>query len=362
MTRPPLLHIRSIEILGWFVAMGATLGCQSSVYTPQNLPPELLAHRSAATSDIDLTRLARFATPSEQIFVGDVLDVSIVTGLETRPLSIWSLRVAEDGSVNVPLVRQVQVAGLELTEAEQSIRLASIERGLYRDPHVSVLLNQRRTYRVMVVGAVEEPGAYDLPASSCDMLTAIVAAGGLSESASTKVELTTPSMPTQGGTTELTQQVSFFTESGPSMGQQRRARFDLTDLEAGRGGVPLEDGAVVMVLDREPETIHVMGLVNNPDRFEMEEDEVVRVLDAIAMAGGRTLQLADKVRVIRQSPVSDAPAVIDISLRKAKTDPRANLVLAPGDVVSIEETPLTFTVETLRDFVRFGFSSAVPGL
>jgi len=262
----------------------------------------------------------------------------------------------------VPLVHRVSVVGLKMTDAEQAIRRASIERGLYRDPHVSVLLNQRRTYRVTVVGAVEEPGSYNLPASNCDLLAAIIAAGGLSETASTKVELTTPGSPDEAASTELTQPVSFFAESGRSMRQQRRARFDLADLESGRGGIPLDDGAVVMVLEREPETIHVMGLVRNPNRFEMEDDEVVRVLDAIAMAGGRTLQLADKVRVIRQSPVGDAPAVIDLSLRKAKTDPRTNLVLAPGDVVSVEETPLTFTVETLRDLVRFGFSSALPGL
>jgi hypothetical protein len=36
--------------------------------------------------------------------------------------------------------------------------------------------------------------------------------------------------------------------------------------------------------------------------------------------------------------------------------------LAPGDVVSVEETPLTFTVGTIQSFVRFGFSSAIPGL
>jgi hypothetical protein len=37
------------------------------------------------------------------------------------------------------------------------------------------------------------------------------------------------------------------------------------------------------------------------------------------------------------------------------------LLLAAGDVVSIEETPLTFTVGTIQSFVRFGFTSAIPG-
>ena len=49
-------------------------------------------------------------------------------------------------------------------------------------------------------------------------------------------------------------------------------------------------------------------------------------------------------------------------MREAKRGGAANLLLAPGDVVSVEETPLTFTVSTIQNFIRFGFSAAIPGL
>ena len=39
-----------------------------------------------------------------------------------------------------------------------------------------------------------------------------------------------------------------------------------------------------------------------------------------------------------------------------------NIRLAAGDVVSVEETPTTFVVGTIREFVGFGFSAAIPGL
>jgi polysaccharide biosynthesis/export protein len=58
----------------------------------------------------------------------------------------------------------------------------------------------------------------------------------------------------------------------------------------------------------------------------------------------------------------EEPVVIECSIRAAKRGGNANLVLAPGDVVSVEETPLTFTVGTIQNFVRFGFSSAIPGI
>jgi polysaccharide export outer membrane protein len=68
------------------------------------------------------------------------------------------------------------------------------------------------------------------------------------------------------------------------------------------------------------------------------------------------------VQVIRQSPWSDEPIVIQSSVRDAKSNSMANLRLAPGDIVSVEETPTTLVVGTIREFVRFGFTSAIPGL
>ena len=52
--------------------------------------------------------------------------------------------------------------------------------------------------------------------------------------------------------------------------------------------------------------------------------------------------------------------MIDVSVRDAKADGDANLRLAPGDLVSVEETPVTAVLDTLKSFIRFGVSSSVP--
>jgi hypothetical protein len=56
------------------------------------------------------------------------------------------------------------------------------------------------------------------------------------------------------------------------------------------------------------------------------------------------------------------PVVIAVSVKRAKRLGKENLVLAPGDIVVVEETPITMAVETVRGFIRFGFNSAIPGL
>ena len=53
-------------------------------------------------------------------------------------------------------------------------------------------MQQRQKIVVRVVGAVEKPGVYDLPSAGSDLLSAIVAAGGLADNAGTLVELRHP--------------------------------------------------------------------------------------------------------------------------------------------------------------------------
>ena len=52
--------------------------------------------------------------------------------------------------------------------------------------------------------------------------------------------------------------------------------------------------------------------------------------------------------------------MIEASIRDAKGDGASNLRIAAGDVISVEETPLTFALGTIQTFFRFGFSAALP--
>ena len=128
-----------------------------------------------------------------------------------------------------------------------------------------------------------------------------------------------------------------------------------------RKSLRLVNGSVVMVMRKPTRTVQVIGLVNKPNEIEMPRNKDLRLLDALAQAGDRTLQLADKVCIIRQGSAADQPVVIEASIKEAKRGGAANLRLADGDVVSVEETPLTFTIDMLRSFIRFGFTGTIPG-
>lgn len=354
--------------------LGAALlinGCRTaSDYRATDLPLELRAARVAPPSAIDLSNIARHSINADLIYPGDVIQVTVATGLEEIEPQSWPIRVTDEGDANIPLVGPVRVAGLTLTDAESEIYRQSVDREIYRDPHVAVLMQQRRSIKVRVVGAVETPGVYDLPAAGSDLLAAIVAAGGLTDKAGTIVELRHPnsSQAYLNGPPKEGVMLASFVES-PDV-PRRTTRVDLTDRspETQQADLHVEDGTVVMVYEKARRSISVIGLVRQPDSYELPMDEPVRVLDALAMAGGVTVSMADDVRVIRQSPDEQTssndesdPTVIRVSIRQAKQNGDENLVLMPGDVVSVEETPSTFVVETIRSFIRFGFSSAIPG-
>jgi polysaccharide export outer membrane protein len=364
---------------GIALALTAALGgCGfgGHVYHPSNLPAELAVARSENAQTIDLSKLATYSVSNELIDRGDVLEVSISAGYGNEKVDTMPVRVGEDGIANVPIVGQLPLAGLEMQGAEHAIAAAGVERGLYRNPSVTVTMKKRRTNKITVIGAVEKPGVYELPRGASTLLSAIVAADGLSKEAGTNVEIRrtgqgavgSPPQPPQDKVAERTHQLTGYTPQGPDLGAPAEAHAQLAsyriDLVAaakqGDGGQPLSDGDVVMIERRDPKPVHVIGLVTKPGQFELPVNQDLHVLDVIAMAGGLNNNVADKVHVIRHVAGTDQPAVIELSLREAKRSGTGNLRLGPGDVVSVEDTPVTVFVDTIRTFFRVGFSSALP--
>ncbi|MBN1854826.1 MAG: polysaccharide biosynthesis/export family protein [Pirellulales bacterium] len=318
-------------------------------------------------ANIDLSQFSTPSEPSSIIGPGDVIKVTLATGYEEKALESILVRVNDQGIANIPLVGEVAVAGMDPAEAEQRIASTSIERGIFQQPHVTVLIEHKKTYRVTVVGAVEEPGVVQLDRSSCDLLGALARAGGLTKEAGSELIIhrqTPMDGPVAQGRPDPStgiQPARFSEFDPPQLPAASSQKINLRDLtKDGLASYQLGDGDVVMVYKDEPRFVHVMGLVRDPKQIEILPQQNIRILDAIAIAGGRTMQLADKVKVIRQIPDQPEPIVIDVSIRDAKRNSRSNLILAPEDVVTVEETPVTFVLGAFQNLVRIGISGTSP--
>jgi polysaccharide export outer membrane protein len=231
-------------------------------------------------------------------------------------------------------------------------------------------MEKKRVNRITVVGAVSKPGVYELPRGSSDLLAAIVAAGGLAEDAGIDVDVRSPARrgrqahppaPSADRTANAAavQPAAYHTASADQPARSVRINLVSATL-AGGEDLRLRDGDVVSVTKRDPMPLQVLGLVRKPGRYEMPPNQELRVLDAIALAGGISSSVADEIIVIRRTPDHPDAAVIKVSLSQAKADGAENIVLASGDVISVEQTVATVALDAIKNFVRIGLSSRIP--
>jgi polysaccharide biosynthesis/export protein VpsN len=94
-------------------------------------------------------------TSNTTIGVGDVFEMRIVRE-ENLPTSFT---VAPDGTVDLPYIKRVQVAGLEPQKIAEIVRNRLIEQDYLTDPIVSVSVKEYNSKRVEVLGEVARPGS-----------------------------------------------------------------------------------------------------------------------------------------------------------------------------------------------------------
>jgi polysaccharide export outer membrane protein len=112
----------------------------------------------------------------------DVVQVSIYqeADLDAR------VRIARDGSVTLPLLGDVKLAGLTVEEATGFIR-DKFKDGYLVNPQVSVTITEYAKRRFTILGKVQRPGTYEMPdEQTVTLLQAVAAAGGYAGSAREK--------------------------------------------------------------------------------------------------------------------------------------------------------------------------------
>jgi protein involved in polysaccharide export with SLBB domain len=110
---------------------------------------------------------------STTIGSGDLFSLTIV-GEDKLPKEF---RVAPDGSVDLPYIHRVQVAGLEPQEIAALVRKKLVEGDVLRDPSVAVDVKEYNSKRVVVLGQVQKPGSFPLT-PGFTLIQAISQAGG----------------------------------------------------------------------------------------------------------------------------------------------------------------------------------------
>jgi len=125
------------------------------------------------------SKKAATADPNYVIGPQDVLDINVWK----EPTVSRTVPVRPDGKISLPLLDDVQAAGL--TPMQLSDSLTEKLKKFMAQPEVTVIVTQINSQRVYVIGSVARPGAYPLtPAMT--ILQALSSAGGFTQFANEK--------------------------------------------------------------------------------------------------------------------------------------------------------------------------------
>ncbi|MGE0813753.1 MAG: polysaccharide biosynthesis/export family protein [Vicinamibacterales bacterium] len=146
--------------------VSSTPGAQSRQATTPQPPPAArqAAQPTPAAKGVD-------APPDYVIGPDDVLDVIV---WREKELST-DVKVRPDGKVSLPLLNDVQAAGL--TPEEFRLALTEAAAKFVEDPSVTVIVKQINSRMVFVMGEVVKPGTYPLTAPTT-VLQMLALAGG----------------------------------------------------------------------------------------------------------------------------------------------------------------------------------------
>jgi polysaccharide biosynthesis/export protein len=183
-------------------------------------------------------------------------------------------RVAEDGTIKVPVVGIVQVAGLGLNQVED--RIIQQLGNKVQEPEVIVDFDSPRTQTVMVSGDVKKPGRWSILDDIRTVVDAINAAGGPS-----------------GGGSQLAVPANQLEVVVRRQGQVI-LRAQLSDLLAG-ADIPVQKGDEIVVRSN-PRVYTVLGAVMKSGNVEMTKANL-SLLEALGNVGGLQDQRANKTGV-----------------------------------------------------------------
>ena len=250
-----------------------------------------------------------------QIGAKDLLQISV---FEVPDLNI-TVRVSENGMINLPLLGEVKAEGLNRLELEKKIA-AMLEKNYLKNAQVTIFIKEYQSKKISVMGAVKNPGMYDLIGRQ-SLLQLLSMAGGLSE---------------QAGDT-----VTIFRQFKSLPSQSMVIKLDELILKANpRYNLPIFPGDIINVPGNQFLDIYVFGQVKNPGAVRMRRgSDDVTLLRAIAQAGGFS-DRARRGKVMITRSVDGVERKISVDVSDILAGRRKDFVLQAFDVVFVPESIL----------------------
>ena len=221
------------------------------------------------------------------------------------------VRVDSEGNISLPFMKSLQVANGTITQAQDKIQQRFREQAILNNPQVTINVEQFATTSAMVLGEVQYPGRVELLAPH-SLLDVIGLTGGETPLAGNEVEVKPEDA------------------SGKAIRVYHYSRGSNGDAIR---NVMVKPGDTVIV--KRAGIVYVLGAVNRPGGYPMQEDGELNVAQAISLAQGMAMQArTGGLRVVKHS-VDGQPINVPVSYNRMMNGKEIPMNLAAGDIVYV---------------------------
>jgi len=203
--KPSNIGILKIFLLGVILAALCVLACgcqEARLSTSQEVAAFEMA--GPITPKIDLEQLLSAKTNFGiyAVGMGDVIEVqmpTIITAVspktykdQMKQVEPYLCRVSDNGTITVPILGEINVDGKSLAQIEAELVSGYYPKYVIDRPSVVCSVKEYHLKNVTVVGAVMQPGVYQLKSNEMSLVAALMKAGGIVESGASVITIKNP--------------------------------------------------------------------------------------------------------------------------------------------------------------------------
>lgn len=290
-----------------------------------------------------------YETDTYRLAVGDSISIFVANVPEFTTKNV----IMSDGTVSLPVAGSVSLWGMTLTEAAQTVTQRYVKTDVLHKPFIAVQLLASSPLKIALAGAINRPGAYNIPVVDTKLPTitdAIALAGGIGGTADLKQVKVYRLNPRGGGDQVIEVNLWSLLQSA-DLAQDITLRSGDRILLA-KAPVKPEEASLIGSANLSPADMQVgiLGEVLSPGIVKVPPNTSLN--QALLLVGGFNKRAQKKtVELIRANP--------DGSVTRRKypvnwSDPiseKANPILQNKDVVLIGSSTLTRYGDILGKFL-----------
>ena len=245
-----------------------------------------------------------------------------------------TFRIDEDGDITLPVLGNMHVAGETASQARGQLRKKLLDDQILSDPLVELNVLEYSAPQVTIVGEVASPGRYPLLAPH-KLVDVLALAGGPAVTAGNEVQIS----PDGDGSEPTLVHYSKATDPGAV------------------AKVMVKPGDTVQV--KRAGIVYVLGAVNRPGGYVMQEEGSLNLLQAMSLAYGTSpLAKTGTVYVIRRN--ADGTVVdIALSYKEITQGKRANFQLHATDILYVPTSAIKATFANFQQILIAASTAAI---